>query len=61
MFFVDMKYSFAGKSRASTFTLAYFIKKMRVPLNEGLDHLRKCRPIAQPNIGFIIQLKAYEA
>ena len=34
---------------------------MRVPLNEGLDHLRKCRPIAQPNIGFIIQLKAYEA
>jgi len=51
---------FAGKSRASTFTLAYMIFKMRVTLFDGMDHLKKCRPIAEPNVGFLIQLKAYE-
>jgi hypothetical protein len=47
-------FSFAGKSRASTFTLAFMMKKMKVPLKKGLDHLRLCRPIAQPNIGFVL-------
>lgn len=29
-------------------------------LKEGLDLIRSKRPIAEPNPGFILQLKAYE-
>lgn len=32
-----------------------------MPLRQALLHLRACRPIAFPNIGFLVQLKAYEA
>ena len=30
-------------------------------LRNALLHLRACRPIAFPNIGFLVQLKAYES
>lgn len=36
------------------------MKEMQVDLKTSLDHLQKQRPIAQPNIGFLIQLKQYE-
>lgn len=36
------------------------MKEMKLDLKTSLDHLQKQRPIAQPNIGFIIQLKQYE-
>lgn len=52
---------FAGKSRASTITCAYLMKKQGLTLREALLHLRACRPIAFPNIGFLVQLKAYES
>ena len=51
---------FAGKSRASSFTLAYLIKKRYMSLKEAFELLRSRREIAQPNAGFFVQLKAYE-
>jgi len=52
---------FAGKSRATTITCAYLMRKQGLTLREALLHVRACRPIAFPNIGFLVQLKAYEA
>ena len=37
------------------------MKRQGLTLRESLLHLRACRPIAYPNIGFVVQLKAYEA
>ena len=37
------------------------MKKRGYPLRDSLLHLRACRPIAFPNIGFLVQLKAYES
>ena len=51
---------FAGKSRATSFTLGYMIKIKKIPLKEGLEMIWKVRPIAAPNPGFMIQLKALE-
>ena len=51
---------FAGKSRASTVTLSYIMSEMKVNLKDAYDHLKKCRPIAQPNAGFMQQLKTLE-
>jgi hypothetical protein len=44
---------FAGKSRASTITLAFLMQSMNVPLDVGLRHLKAQRPIACPNMGFV--------
>ena len=52
---------FAGKSRASTITCAFLMKKQGLTLREALLHTRACRPIAWPNIGFLVQLKAFES
>ena len=51
---------FAGKSRATSFTLAYLMKEKQISLKDGLDKIWKVRPIAAPNPGFMIQLKALE-
>jgi len=51
---------FAGKSRATSFTLAYLIKEKSINLKDGLEMIWKVRPIAAPNPGFMIQLKALE-
>ena len=51
---------FAGKSRASTITTQFLMKNMKLPLDKCLRHVKSCRPIALPNVGFVIQLKAYE-
>jgi protein-tyrosine phosphatase len=45
---------FAGKSRATSFLLAYLIKERKIPLKEGLELVWKVRPIAAPNPGFMI-------
>ena len=34
--------------------------ELKTDLKESIDHLKQRRPIAQPNIGFIVQLKNYE-
>ena len=37
------------------------MRKQGIPLRQALLHLRACRPIAFPNIGFLVQLKAFES
>lgn len=51
---------FAGKSRATSFLLAYLVKERQIPLNEGLKLVWAVRQQAAPNPGFMIQLKALE-
>ena len=51
---------FAGKSRATSFLLAYMLKERQIPLDEGLKMIWKVREQAAPNPGFMIQLKALE-
>jgi len=45
---------FAGKSRSTSFALAYLMGRKGMTLREGLDLIRSKRPIAEPNPGFII-------
>jgi protein-tyrosine phosphatase len=45
---------FAGKSRATSFTLGYLIKEKKISLKESLELIWKVRPIAAPNPGFMI-------
>ena len=52
--------SFAGKSRSTSFVLAYLIMMRGLTLKDGLDLVRKTRPQAEPNAGFLLQLKAFE-
>ena len=51
---------FAGKSRATAFTLNYLITHREFDLKQGLEHIWKVRSIAAPNPGFMEQLKALE-
>ena len=52
---------FAGKSRATTITCSFLMTHLRWTLRDSLLHVRACRPIAFPNIGFLVQLKAFES
>ena len=45
---------FAGKSRASTITTQFLMTYMKIQLDTALRHVKRCRPIAQPNVGFVI-------
>ena len=45
---------FAGKSRATSFLLAYMLKEKKIPLNKGLEMVWAVRPQAAPNPGFMI-------
>jgi len=49
-----------GKSRSTTFVVAYLMKIRKMNLNNALDHVRKCRKIASPNSNFIRQLNEYD-
>ena len=51
---------FAGRSRSVAIILAYLMYKLRVPLSVALLHVRQFRANANPNNGFINQLKAFE-
>lgn len=51
---------FAGRSRSVAIILAYLVYKLRIPLSVALLHVRQFRASANPNIGFINQLKAFE-
>jgi len=51
---------YAGRSRATTFILAYMIKEKKINLKDGLERVKKVREVAAPNPGFMIQLKALE-
>ncbi|GJP45639.1 hypothetical protein CLOM_g5002 [Closterium sp. NIES-68] len=50
----------AGMSRSATIVIAYMMKTKGWDLRTSLSHVRQCRPIVQPNIGFMRQLQEYE-
>merc|ERR1712083_1004893 len=50
-----------GKSRSVTFVAAYLMSRKKYTLNSALAVITSRRRIAQPNQGFITQLKKYEA
>ncbi|CAI5460185.1 unnamed protein product [Closterium sp. Yama58-4] len=50
----------AGMSRSATIVIAYMMKTKGWDLRTALSHVRQCRPIVQPNIGFLRQLQEYE-
>ena len=60
MSITPVTYSFAGKSRSTSFVLAYLIMMRGMKLKESLDLVRLTRPLAEPNAGFLLQLKAFE-
>jgi hypothetical protein len=51
---------FAGKSRSATIMISYLIKYRNMTVDEALQLIRKKRAIAQPNLGFLRQLREYE-
>ncbi|XP_073414357.1 dual specificity protein phosphatase 18 isoform X2 [Dendrobates tinctorius] len=53
-------YCAAGISRSPTLCLAYLMEHHGLSLLAAHTHLKQCRPIIRPNIGFWKQLIAYE-
>lgn len=51
----------AGISRSATLLLAYMMNKYRTTLEDSLSHALRRRPCLQPNHGFLIQLKKFQA
>lgn len=49
-----------GISRSTTLLLTYMMKYEGLGLPEALRHVKSRRPIANPNSGFMKQLKVYE-
>lgn len=50
----------AGVSRSATITIAYLMKYHKLKLKDAYHHVKKCRPIINPNEGFIRHLINYE-
>eukprot|EP00967_Tisochrysis_lutea_P057610 scaffold73059_cov30-Tisochrysis_lutea.AAC.1 len=50
----------AGISRAPTAAAAYLIWKLRLSAAAAISLLRRSRPCARPNVGFVNVLKAWE-
>lgn len=51
---------FVGRSRSVTVTLAYLMKKHGMSLSQATEHVKRVRPQASPNSGFISQLRNFE-
>ena len=49
-----------GLSRTSAIVLGYLMKEKGWSLREANEHLKKHRPAAKPNDGFVVQLLRYE-
>ncbi|XP_057291386.1 uncharacterized protein LOC130614019 isoform X3 [Hydractinia symbiolongicarpus] len=49
----------AGISRSSTVIMAYLMKYKNMTLDDALELVQKARPIAMPNIGFLVKLQEY--
>lgn len=49
-----------GVSRSVTFTVAYLMYKYKLSLQNALHAVQRKRSAAQPNVGFMEQLKIYE-
>lgn len=50
-----------GWSRSATVVMAYLIAKKGYRINEALEAIRRFRPKARPNPGFMQQLVEFEA
>lgn len=50
-----------GISRSSTLVCAYLIKKHNMNVKQAIAHVKKCRPDADPNSGFLVQLQTFGA
>lgn len=50
-----------GKSRSSTVVIAYLMAINNLSFEQSLIFVQSIRAIAQPNIGFVAQLKAFES
>ncbi len=57
---LNFAHSFAGKSRSTSFVLAYLMMDKGLNLKDAVELTRSKRAIAEPNPGFMIQLKAFE-
>ena len=51
---------FAGISRSSTVLSAYLMHSQRLTREQAIELIREFRPQANPNKGFVEQLKYYE-
>ncbi|KAK7361902.1 hypothetical protein VNO77_03993 [Canavalia gladiata] len=51
---------FAGRSRSVTIIVAYLMKTSGMSFSEAMQHVRRKRPSAYPNAGFIQQLEDFE-
>ena len=49
----------AGVSRSVSIVMAYLLRKQRIEYNECYEFVKSRRPIAEPNKGFVKQLKAF--
>ncbi|CAI7826844.1 unnamed protein product [Closterium sp. NIES-54] len=54
-------YCFTGMSRSATVVIAYLMARKGLSFQEAFAHVKRCRPIAQPNYGFMRQLEKFEA
>lgn len=50
---------YAGMSRSATIVIAYMMRACGMNFIEAIAHVRKCRPIINPNHGFIQTLVEY--
>lgn len=51
---------FVGRSRSVTIVVSYLMKKHGISLSEALEHVKKQRPMASPNSGFMSLLRDLE-
>jgi protein-tyrosine phosphatase len=47
----------AGISRSSTMVCSYLMQKYCTSMDDGLERIRRVRPIVMPNSGFLLQLR----
>ena len=51
---------FAGKSRSASVVVAWLMLTRGWTMNQALTFLRQRRPVCQPNVGFVVELKKLE-
>ena len=56
-----MVYCRAGMSRSASLCIAYFMRHKDMNLEDAFNYVKQCRPIIHPNVGFMRQLREYEA
>jgi len=49
-----------GKSRSGTMAVAFLMAKLKLPVDEALARVKRCRPIVQPNPSFMRALVDFE-